>query len=379
MAKLKDNKGKALTRKQLARREKEQRIEQILTWVAIGVGILIVLILGYGGISEYVIKARRPVAQVGSVKISTGDFQAHQRYERLMVYQNIQQYEYYLEQFDSSDETMADFVAQLQSSITMLENQLAANYASTFAGQVLDSMIEETLVRQESAARNLVVSDEEIELEIESMMGYDREAAATVTDTTTILTEEQYKERYASFKENILKESKLSEAGYREMVATGVMQTKLQEALGVDVDVNADQVESIYLIVGTEEEALSIQTRINEDGEDATVILDEFNNDEDAQTSGYDLSWLPQGYISSQLGEEIERVTFNTPVGQASEPVVSSDGQYYVIYVTGHEERPLDESMLTQAKQERYNTWLAEQEEKLVERKNWESAVLTEP
>ena len=87
---------------------------------------------------------------------------------------------------------------------------------------------------------------------------------------------------------------------------------------------------------------------------------------------------MPVGYIGSQLGTDVERVAFNTDVGKASPAVYGNDGQLYVVFVTGHEERELSESMLNSAKQQAYDTWLSEAKTNKVEYLDWEAAVVSE-
>ena len=62
---------KELNRRQLARREKEKKLNQILIWSAVGVVALVVLIMGYGIITELVLKPRQPVARVDGAAITT--------------------------------------------------------------------------------------------------------------------------------------------------------------------------------------------------------------------------------------------------------------------------------------------------------------------
>jgi len=123
---------------------------------------------------------------------------------------------------------------------------------------------------------------------------------------------------------------------------------------------------------------MALRERI-ENGEDPTGLIVEVNNDESEQTAGYALGWVPAGYLGGQLGAEIEQVVFNTPVGKAAEPTLGSDGFYYVIYINGHEERPVDEATLQQMREDQYNSWLEPQKQERWEYLDWQTAVLTTP
>jgi len=364
------------TRRQVARRKKEERLNRILKWSAIGVVAIILLIIGYGIITELVIKARKPVARMDDVTITAQQFQRRLYYERLLMRQQLNNYQAYLMQIDPTDETMQSYYQEFQSAVSALESQLSASMASVLGKQVLDNMLEEELVRKEAQARNLTVSEAEVTLTIEEIIGYDRAAAETVTDTSTI---ESFDTLYERVEENFLKPSGLSEQDFRTMVETNLLREQLLAEIGAeDIPQTSDQVDPILFAVGNEEIGLALRERI-ELGEDPATLVEELNNDDDAQTAGYELSWIPANYLNAQLGPEIGQVAFNTPVGQASEPTLGNNGQYYVIYIKGHEERPIDEVTLQQMREDKYASWLETQKAERWEYLDWEPAVLTAP
>ena len=375
MTKRKNVSTTGLTRKQVARREKENKAQQTLVWAAIGVAVIVVAILGYGLVTEIIIKAGKPVASIDGNNIATRDYQRRLYYERLLMREQLTVYQSYLYQLDPEDPSMQDFYQQLQYTAATLENQLDANMSSMLAKQVLDSIIEEAFILEEASARGLTATEDEITLSIEQMLGYDRAATETMTDTTDI---PSFDELYADFQDNILKPSRLSEDEYRTMMEANILREQLRVALSDDIALVADQVETVFLSTDNEEDASVFRQRITE-GEAAEAVLEELNNDESDATAGYTLPWLPVGYLSPQLGEDVEKVAFNTPVGRASEPTLGDDGKYYVIYITGHEERELSESLVDQAREEKYTQWLAQQQQERVEYLNWQDAILTEP
>ena len=366
---------KVLTRRQVARHEKEQKLNKLLVWSAIGVVALIVLIIGYGLVTELVIKARKPVARADDIAITAQAYQNRLYYERLLMRRQLEVYQGYLFQLDPNDETMKDLYQQLQITASNLENQLSDTMSSLLGKQVLDTMLEERLVRKEAQNRNLTVSQDDVTLSIEQMLGYDRTVTETVTDTTTI---QSFDTLYQNFQDNILKASHFSEEDYRTMIETSLFRDQLHAIIGEDVIQTTDQVETIFFTADGEEAAQSLRERIN-NGEDTATLIEELNNDDSDLTAGYTLSWLPLGYLGGQLGAAIEQVAFNTPIGKASEPTLGNDGQYYVIYVSGHEERPLDETLLQQAREQKYTDWLAQQKEERCEYLDWQDAVLTTP
>jgi len=177
------------TRKQLARREREERAQRWLLISAITIGAVVLVILGYGLVTELIIKAQRPVARVGEVAITTKDFKARQTYERWLTELQIYQYQSYIQQLtaaqaaaptpeagESSEAPVDDgtnaLIQQLQIQLSSMQSQLSADMASSYAENVLNSMVEEELVRQEAAARGLTVTDAEVEERIGLIIGY---------------------------------------------------------------------------------------------------------------------------------------------------------------------------------------------------------------
>jgi len=369
-----------------------------MTWIAIAVGAIIVTILAYGSISE-ILKARSPAATIGEAAIMAKDFRARQSYERWMTELEMYQYQNYITELSSQQltvtsteedaataaETTVDggtdaLIQQLQYTLSNLEQQLSPDFTNLYAGQVLDAMIEEELIRQEAAKRDLTVTEDEIQQSIELTVGYDRTAAtSTLTDTAVAAFDQlDFDEVYEQFDINVLKIARFSEEDFRAMITAQLLAQKLIEELMRDMEMVRDQVELTVFTVDTEDEGLVLKSRMNDDGEDPAVLIEEFAQDDNPTSAGYDLPWLPQGYLDVQFGIEMEKAAFNTPLGKATQPILGTGEQYFVIYVKGHEERELSEDLLAQAEQQAYEGWLSATKGELVKYLDWEAAIVTE-
>ena len=386
MAKKRKPKSK-LTRRQRRLQKKDERIQRIITWSAIGVGVLIVLILGYGVITEMVIKPNRPVAMVRNEEITVEEYQSRVRYERLLIRNQIFQYQSYLAQIDTTNPEMEGFAQQIQQTQAQLENQLSPELATLFGKDVLDQIIEEKLVRQKADEAELTVEGAAVETQIEQMMGYDREAALeattsptmTITETQSVMTEAEFRQAYSDFKTNFLQEVGLSEQDFHQMVRTDLLRSKVQEVVAQDVSQEAEQVKVTYLAAPTEEEAMVLRERVLA-GEEIDTLVEVLNSNESEESTGATLPWYPQRYLGNVLGTEIAETAFTLPVEEISEPLEGSQGnRYYLIYIQEREVRELDETFLQQEKQEVYNAWLQEQKEAHVEYLNWEAVTPDEP
>jgi len=289
------------------------------------------------------------------------------------------QYQSYLSQIDATDTTQQSLAQQIQYTISSLESQLAPEGATEFGKQVLDKMVEEQLIQQEADARSITLSEDEITQEVEKSLGYDRNAATqVVTDTAPSMTAEEYKKTLDSFQTNILKTSGFSEKQYRALITTSLLKTKLQEALSVDVPKTADQVETILLTAGTLTETQALQERVNTNNEDPQKVLEELTADDNDQTSGFTMPWLPANYLEEQFGAELAQAAFNTPTGKASAVVAMASGSFYTAYIMGHEDKELNESLFQQAQEKKYDEWLQTQKENQVEYLDWEAAIVTQ-
>ena len=375
MSKKKVNK-KRTHRTQAARREREERMRRIFTWGAILVFAAVFGVLIYGAVNELVIKPNQPVAEVNGVPISKEAFQARVRYERLVTQTQINNLDEFINQLDPNNEAMQSYIQQYTIQKYNLQHQL--EMPELFAGQVLDKMVEEELVRQKAAEAGLTVSEEEIDREIEQMMGYDREAAATATVTETqqglVMTEDQYHQLYENFKKNYLEASGMSEEAFREMVKANLLRDQVKEVVAGDIPKDEDQVKIAYFVLPDEETARQIQQRLDA-GEDPQTIIDELNGDDDEGTAGAELDWEPLGFFSSQISPEFESQVFSRPVGKATDPVLGPNDRYFVGYVIGHEVRPLADSIYQQKVDEAYNAWVQAQIKDHVDYYDWQEAV----
>ena len=249
MAKTK-NKNAQLTRRQITRRKKDIKQQRILILIAAVVGVIIVAIIAYGVITETA-KSRSPVARVGEVKISTTDFKKRQYYERWMARLQVYSYQELLNQVQEDQTTSEDdvenpvddansaYIQQLQLSISNLESQLSEDLSSLFASQILDTMIEEELIRQEADTRGLTVDEEDVDLTIEEFLGFGA-SSQIVTDTVATPDPQEIDDMFSQFKSNVLDPSRLSEEDFRTMIKAGLLREQLKAILSENVAVEED-------------------------------------------------------------------------------------------------------------------------------------------
>jgi peptidyl-prolyl cis-trans isomerase D len=169
--------SKALTKKHIARLERERRQTKIIIWAAALVVIIVLGLIGYSLLNDAYLKPRQPVAKVGEQKITTQQFQARVRLQRKQIINQYLMYSQYAQMFGM------DFTSQL----TSFESQLADTEA---LGQgVIDTMVNEILLSNEAGKLGITVSDTEIQDRVQSAFGFfpNGEPMATITPTEVVL------------------------------------------------------------------------------------------------------------------------------------------------------------------------------------------------
>ncbi|MEJ5241283.1 MAG: peptidylprolyl isomerase [Anaerolineales bacterium] len=162
-----------VTRKHVARLERERRYIRLLTGLALGIIALVAVLVGYGILEQTYLQYNQPVAVVNGEAITTRQFQGRVRLQRLILQNNIQQYQQLGQLFG------IDVSSQIQPWQNLL------NSPETLGQQVLDQLIEDVLIRQEAQRRGITVSAEEIEEEIRRQFNFFPNGTPTPTPTPT--------------------------------------------------------------------------------------------------------------------------------------------------------------------------------------------------
>ena len=161
------------TKKHMARLEREKRQTRLILFSFIGILVISIGLLVYGYLDINYLQLQKPVAKVGSVEISTGDFQTRVKIQRNSLLATYQQY------YQFGQMLGMDVTSQLQQIQSELDD------SQTLGQNVLNAMIDEELVRQESAKRGITVSDQEVEAAVQGAENYYPNGSPTPTITPT--------------------------------------------------------------------------------------------------------------------------------------------------------------------------------------------------
>jgi hypothetical protein len=173
----KGQKSQIVTKKHLARQQRERLQNRYILIVSIAVIVIVVGLIGYGIVQQYIIQPRQPVAKIGDNVITTKQFQTFARYERV---QWIQQYQYYqqLQQLFGTDQSSASYIQQL---LAQVEYQLQP----TNIGQsAVDYLVADQVIQKEAAKRGITVSSEEVDKALQDYLGYYPNGTPTTAPTS---------------------------------------------------------------------------------------------------------------------------------------------------------------------------------------------------
>lgn len=377
MAKRGKEKPVAESRRVLSKREREQRQIRFLIIGTIVLALLVVGVLAFGLYQEYIAKPAQPIAIVNGTVISVRDYQAMVRYRRFENASYIAQLQAQLSQFDPSDENQQFLISYFQQKIQEVRSE-ATNLPMT----VLDELIDNEIIRQEAARRQISVSPDEVQREIELQFGYDANPptptptpVATAVDITPTprptespVTREEFEQRYQTTMAAIQKNTGLTEAQFRALFEISLLTQRVREAIQSEVPTSEEQIHAYHILVETEEEAKAVLSRL-QSGEDFAALAKELSKDTGSAEKGGDLGWFPRGVMV----EPFEEAAFALQPGQISEPVKTDFGYHVIKVVERDSNRPLEPEMLETKRGEAWQKWLETQRTSEGVKRYWSS------
>jgi len=360
MAKRKVKREPPLTRKQISRRQREERQRRL---ILLGAGVVLLLVLGILSFGYYEMKFRKPaspVAVVNGVPIRTDEYQKMVIFQRFTLDQYRLNLERQLSQLDTSDEMAAAIASLFQQELARLEFQRAQ-----IPSQALEMMIEDELIRQGAQERAITVTEEEIDRAIEESYGYQREpvtptvtpaitATEPITPTPTLppVTKEQFEQVYQQSLAALAKVG-ISEGFYRDIVRRGLLRSKMWEVIGRDTPTSEEQVRVRRIVLETEEEAEAIRERL-EAGEDFATLAQELSIDEATKENGGDVGWM----AFDERDISFSAMAFQLEVGEISQVIETARGYEILKLEEKDDDRELDPAALERRKNTAFSRWL---------------------
>jgi parvulin-like peptidyl-prolyl isomerase len=402
---------KIITKKHLARLEREQiQRRNLLIGVSVALALVILVII-YGVLDQTIFQYNKTVATVGNDKIIASEYMGRVRYARWQLIKQYDQTAQMAQMFGGLNSANGSyFKSQLQQIEAQLSNP------TVLGSQVLEAMIDERIVEQEASKEGISVTDQEIDAAIQEAFGFyangtptpqatftpfvestlsaTQLAIVTVTPvptavptateeptatapavaptatvasspypTSTPYTLDGFKTRYSDVVKSMA-DIKFSEADFRKAFRASLLRDKLSKKIMADTPHTEEQVWARHILLADEQAAKDALARLKK-GESWDALAKELSKDTGNKDAGGDLGW----FNKSKMVKEFSDVAFTMKVGEISNPVKTSFG-YHIIQVLGHEDRSLDASYYAQKQNETFDAWLTKKSDELGVKKN---------
>jgi predicted PurR-regulated permease PerM len=139
---------KIVTKKHLARLEREQiQRRYLITGVSVALALVILVII-YGILDQTIFQFNKTVAEVGKEKIIASEYMGRVRYAR---WQLIRQYDQTVQMADMFGGLNSANGSYFQNQLQQIQTQLTNT--TLLGSQVLEAMIDERVVEQEAAKK----------------------------------------------------------------------------------------------------------------------------------------------------------------------------------------------------------------------------------
>ncbi len=404
----KNRSPKILTKKHLARQDRERRQTRMITGFAIGIIAIVVLGIAYGLLNDTLFLKWRPAVTVNGESRSLYDFQSRVKVSRQQLINQYLQYIQLAQMFGMDPNSDA----QMSQSLSQIKSEL--DTPATLGGQVIDEMVNDLLIRQYAKANGITVTSAEVEKSAEEALRYYQDGTPTPTLTPTEIvystldatqyalmtptlvpspTETQtpaptatlpaptptpnqtstptpiptpaptatpytlkgYQEQY----KNALKSYSalgLNDAQFRYIFfESGLYRDRVQAKVTADITHQQEQVWARHILVADEATANDVRKQLAA-GTDFAGLAKLLSIDTGSKDKGGDLGWFGRG----KMVAEFENAAFSLKVGEISQPIKSTYG-YHIIQVLGHEMRPLTEQEYQDAVSAAFTSWLESQ------------------
>lgn len=395
----------------LSRHERDLIAQRYIVIGAITVTAILVVVLGYALYDFNVLQPAQPVARVGTVQITSSEFQRAIRYTRYLQLDTLRRYR----DLQRQSPDLAPYVEQQTQQI--ISNMDSSN-AQAFGQSVLSNLIDDQLIRQEAQRRGITASPQEVQQRLEENFGYYANgrptATATATDlpaefqtyvpptlnpttvalwtptptitptatltptatptsgpsptpfptaspfpSSTPISTEAYGTEVAGFTSDLQKSAGLTEADLRYFIESDILRTKLNEAFGAEVPATEEQVHGRHILVADQATAQQIADLLAQ-GVDWDQLAAQYGTDATSSKGG-DLGWF--GHYTG-FDETFVTKAYDTPVGTISAPFQTQFG-WHLVQILERAQRPLTASQLSQARDAALQNWLTAEQAKI--------------
>jgi parvulin-like peptidyl-prolyl isomerase len=425
----KNKSTKVLTKKHLARQDRERRQTRIILTVAICVVALVFLAPLAYGLYNYFSPNFLNAITVNGESRTMHEFQIRVKVARQNLISQYMQYSQLAQMFGLDPSTDP----QMSQSLNQITTEL--DTPSVLGGQVIDEMTNDLLIRQYAKANGITISPADIEKAAQEALRYFQNGTPTPTLTPTELVystldakqlalmtptmsptptqtqtpaptstlpptptpdltstatpiptftptatpytlqgyQDQYQKTYKTYSTIGLDPTQFRNIFFETVLYHDRVQAKVTANVG-------HQQEKVWIrdiLVTDEATAKNIRSQFLAGG-DFGVLASKNSIDSGSKDNGGDLGWF--GRDTTTIPVEIVNAAFPMKIGELSQPIKTIAG-YHVFQVLGHELRPLTDQEYQTAVSSAFDTWLKQQRanSKVVINNGWTKFVPTTP
>jgi parvulin-like peptidyl-prolyl isomerase len=410
----KNQPSKIVSKKHLARLQRERQQARTITFVTVGVVAAVVLLTAYGLLSPKILplfQGGQPVASVNGEEISTNSFISHVKLTRQQMINQYIQYYQYAQMLGIDPTSNSSFSTML----TQIQTQL--DDPATLGETVLNQMVDSEIIRQEAKKRGITITSEEVDKAIQDAFGFfpngsptpsltpttivyatlnatekaltfqsptptpsptspnsstsTPEPSATPTatfeptftpdlsatptpipPTATPYTLKGFQDQYQQAVDNY-KKFGFADTDLRKIFEDNLLRDKLYAQITKAVPHALEEVWARHILVTDEATAKKVRDELSQGG-DWSVLALKYSTDSGSKSTGGDLGWFPKG----QMVTEFEDAAFSLKIGEISQPVKTTYG-FHIIQVIGHEERPVNSDEYKTQTDKFFTDWVA--------------------
>lgn len=359
------------TRKHIARAERERRQRNWIIAGTVVTGILVLGLVGFGFLYVNVILPNEPVAIVDGEEILTREFQ-----QRVSLV-------------------------------------LGPGADPVNTGQIiLDTMIDEILLRHEAEVQGITISEQEVQKSIEEAFGYFAQGTptrpATLTPDPTLLaratatpeptegpsptvaptgtprptatpyTREAFEQVLATQLAEFDERFNFTEIQFRSFFETQLYRQEFEQRIEEEVPREQEQTLLRHILVEDAETANQVLSELAEGAAWDDLVI-EYSTDSITKEIGGDLGWMTETTVIDRFGLTVLPVIAQ-PVGEIVGPLETMQG-WHVFEIMGREIRALSEFEFRRAVQNRFEVWLEElrQDAEIVIIDGWQERIPPTP
>lgn len=363
----------APSRRQLSHWQREQQ-QQHMLYIGIGALLVVIAAIFAGGLLyDNVYRANQVVAQVGPDSITASQLLDEVRPQARSIDAQAKQFG-----GTASNQQLADYVDQQKRGLP---------------DQMMNELVDVHIIQQEAARRGILVGPDEVDGKVRQTVAQfqatnnpaptveptatpeadtSAEAGAALTSatpsgltsptpsspTTPTPVPTLDDSAYGPALQQLLEKNSISESDLRTQLQRGLLQDKVQAAVGQDQvpDVQA-QVHGRQIVVATSDQANDLLTQL-QNGADFATLATANSTDTATKPKGGDMGWFARG---TQSSKPIEDAAFSLQPGQLSSVIQDSSGYHILQVMETDPARAVPPDQLTSLRQTAFNNWLTSQ------------------